>query len=222
MQTLAVARPRPGVVRMTSLLSSDCYRPGWDERAIAAHLRFPGVPTRDFEVRRFDAERGILDVDFTPTGEKSIMRLWLDSVEVGTRTRIAGQDSDSFPNFAGGKRVLMFVDEASVPAAAALLENWPPSAQGTLWIDTAQPLDIAELPAADGVTVVSFHVEMGFDPLITAARRVELDSSTTVWAAGERSRMDAIRATCVAAGLPPNDIRVFGYWSAELRCRQQA
>lgn len=214
MHTLAVSSPRPGVVRVTSMLSSSCYRPDWDENALAARLQFPGVSARDFAVRRFDASRGIVDIDFTPAQDNVITRRWLESVEVGSVTRLAGVDSDNLPNFASGRRVLLFADESSVAAVHSILSKWPPSARGTVWIDTPHPADVANLPDVDGVGVVSFHVEMGFDPLVTAARRVELDSTTTVWAAGERGRMDAIRATCHAAGLSPNDIRVFGYWSA--------
>ncbi|SNS52650.1 siderophore-interacting protein [Rhodococcoides kyotonense] len=210
LRTLSFTRPRPGVTRMTSLVT-----PGgtaWDEETIADWLEFPGVPSLDYTVRRFDTDRGILDVDFTPSIENTIMQRWLGSVRVGSTTPIGGPRGRHLPNFGSGRRVLLFADEASVPAVHAILQQWPASSTGTVWVDTPHPAAVGELPVVDGVGVISFHVGMGFDPLVTAARRCEMTSRTTVWAAGERRRMDAIRATCRAAGLSADDTRVFGYW----------
>lgn len=120
-----------------------------------------------------------------------------------------GLDDAHLPNFASGRRVLMFADESSLALVNSILCRWPNGVRGTLWVDTRNPRDIADLPVVDGVGVVSFHVDVGFDPLVTAARRVELDADTTVWAAGAARRMAAVRATCLAAGLSENDTRVF-------------
>jgi len=213
MHTLAIGRPRPGTMRMTSLLSAGSYQRDWDEDAIAEQLRFPGVDERDFRVRRFDAAHGIVDIEYTPSHESTMMSRWLDSVEVGTRTRIAPIGAGFGPRFGDGRRVHMFVDEPSIPAARAVLRSWPAGTLGTLWVDTPRPEDVADLPDVDGVSVMSFHTELGFDPLVTAARRMRLDSSVTVWGTGESGRMDEIRAACLAAGLADDHVRVFGYYS---------
>jgi NADPH-dependent ferric siderophore reductase len=217
MRTLAVSRPRPGVLRMTSTMTPARHAAGWDELTISQWLQFPGVPSLDYTVRRFDSDRGIIDIDFTPSLENTIMQRWLGSVEVGSTTPIGGPSGRGLPNFESGRRVLLFADEASIPAVHAILQQWPASVTGTVWVDTPHPSAVAELPVVDGVEVISFHIGMGFDPLVTAARRCELDSTTTVWAAGERSRMNAIRAVCRDAGLSAEDTRVFGYWSDEGR-----
>ena len=198
---------------MTSMLTSVTLEPSWGEEAIATWLHFPGCSRVDYTVRRYDAERGILELDLTPGPESTIMNKWLDSVEIGSRTRLAQPDVGYMPNFADGRRVLIFADESSISAVRAILAQWPAGVPGTMWLDTRDPRHIADLPVVAGVGVVSFHVDMGFDPLVTAARRVELDSSATVWAAGETRRMDEIRAACLAAGLPESDTRVFGYWA---------
>ncbi|MGA9872977.1 MAG: SIP domain-containing protein [Rhodococcus sp. (in: high G+C Gram-positive bacteria)] len=214
MRTLAMSRPRPGTLRMTSILSSGCYRPDWSAETMAELMQFPGVRPEEFDIRRFDASSGIVDVDFTPSRENTMLRRWLESVEVGTNTRMVGPDSSHFPNFRSGRRVHLFIDDSSIPAVHAILEQWPDNTTGgTVWIDTPCPALVASLPVVDGVSVISFHIEMGFDPLVTAARRLELDRTTTVWAAGETTRMDAIRATCLAAGLSDDDTRVFGFWT---------
>lgn len=220
LRTLAVNRPMPGILRVTSLLSSVVLQPHWDEQAITAWLQFPGCSPLDYTIRRYDPERGIVDIDFTLGLDNPITAKWLATVEVGSCTPLSPPDAGPFPNFAGGHRVLIFADQHSVPAVVALLEQWPTGVIGFVWLDTPDPLDVASLPVVDGVGVMSFHVDLGFDPLVTAARRVELDGATTVWAAGERSRMEAIRATCLAAGLAENDTRVFGYWADRReRCR---
>ncbi len=126
------------------------------------------------------------------------------------RSSRVGRFGDShLPNFASGRRVMMFADESSLALVHSILHRWPEGLRGTLWVDTRNPRDVADLPVVDGVGVVSFHVDVGFDPLVTAARRVELDVGTTVWAAGAAHRMAAIRATCLAAGLPEDHTRVF-------------
>lgn len=122
-----------------------------------------------------------------------------------------GLGASHLPNFASKRRVLMFADESSLALVHSILGRWPRGLRGTLWVDTRDPRDVADLPVVDGVGVLSFHVDVGFDPLVTAARRVELDAGTTVWAAGAARRMAAIRATCLAAGLPEDHTRVFGY-----------
>lgn len=220
LRTLAVSRPRPGVLRMTSMVTPTRHAADWDALSITEWLQFPGVPSLDITVRQFDADRGILDIEFSPSLENTIMQRWLGSIEVGASTPIGGPRGRGLPNFESGRRVLLFADEASVPAVRAILQQWPASVTGTVWLDTPHPAAVAELPVVDGVGVVSFHVGMGFDPLVTAARRCDMDSTTTVWAAGERSRMDAIRAVCRDAGLSANDTRIFGYWSDDRRGRR--
>ena len=123
---------------------------------------------------------------------------------------LGGLGRSHLPDFASRRRVLMFADQSSLGLVHAILDRWPHGVRGTLWVDTRNPRDIADLPVVDGVDVVSFHVDVGFDPLVTAARRVELSTDTTVWAAGAAHRMEAIRATCLAAGLPEKHTRVFG------------
>ncbi|MDJ0395399.1 siderophore-interacting protein [Rhodococcus sp. G-MC3] len=216
MLALAITRPRPGVLRVTSMLDVSGDRSEWDAATIADWLQFPGVSPFDFRVRRFDAERGIVDIDFVLATRNVMLQAWLETIEVGSRTRIAEPGTGHLPNFASGRRVLMFADESAVVAVHAILEKWPASAHGMVWIDTPSAAAVAELPVVDGVGVFSFHVDMGFDPLVTVARRIDLNQTTTVWAAGERTRMDSIRATCHAAGLGEDDTRVFGYWSDEV------
>lgn len=230
MRTLSLNRLSPGVLRMTSMLTPGGHEvtwrsTNWDETSISTWFRFPGVSAADYTVRRFDAGRRIVDIDFSPSPQNTMLKRWLDSIEVGASTRIAGPGTGHLPNFDSGRRALVFADEASLPAVRSILEQWPSPVHGapvlgTVWIDTPDPAAIADLPVVDGVGVISFHIPMGFDPLVTAARRCELNSSTTVWAAGERERMDAIRATCMAAGLSVDDTRVFGYWSDYTRLRR--
>lgn len=215
MLTMALARPAPGVYRMTSLIFGPVSSADPGVGAVADWLSFPGVDSDEYSVRRFDAERGIAELDFEPRTENSVLSLWLRSVRVGSRHRIAGPSREGLPRFAEGKRVYMFADETALPSVADVLTHWPASAVGTLWIDTPHPSAVADLPVVDGVGIITFHVPMGFDPLVTAARRLHLDDTTTVWAAGEISRMNSIRDTCRAAGLSADDTRVFGYWSAE-------
>lgn len=213
LRTVAIARPREGVVRLTCELSSRHSLAGWNASSIAEWLQFPGVSPFDYRVRRFDAERGILDIDVVTATSSSTLKRWVDTMEIGAITCVPGPRSGHLPNFGSGRRVHVFADDSAVSTVHSILEQWPPSTRGTVWIDTPSPDALAQLPVVDGVAMISFHVDMGFDALVTAARRVNLDSSSTVWAAGERSRMDAIRATCVAAGLGADDTRVFGYWS---------
>lgn len=216
MLTMALSRPAPGVFRMTSLIAgAAAHGAPWDASTVEQWLAFPGVHRDEYAVRRLDAARGIVEIEFFPRAHDSLVGLWLDTVRVGARHRIGGPSREHLPRFGAGKRVYMFADETAMPAVGDVLNAWPPGAVGTLWIDTPHPAAVARLPAVDGVGVISFHVAMGFDPLVTAARRLHLDHTTTVWGAGENARMDAIRSTCHAAGLSSDDSRVFGYWSAE-------
>ena len=112
--------------------------------------RQPAV--RTYTVRRVDAERGEITIDFVVHGEHGVAGPWAAAAQPGQPAYLMGPGGAYSPDpeadwylFAG--------DEAALPAIGAALEALPADAVGRAFIEVAGPADQIPLTAPEGVAV---------------------------------------------------------------------
>lgn len=155
--------------------------------------------SRTYTIRRFNAARGELDLDFVLHEHDGPASQWARNVRPGALVGIAGpggrgpipHDADWYL-FAG--------DESALAAIGAHLETLPQSAKGTVFIEVADIAEEQRLDAPAGVSVTWLHrngAAPGATTLLTdAVRQAAWPSEGVIfgWVAGEADAVVAIRA----------------------------
>lgn len=120
---------------------------------------FSGLPpeqqptVRTYTVRRVDAERGEITIDFVVHGEHGVAGPWAAAAEPGQPAYLMGP-SGAFSPDPEADWYLFAGDEAALPAIGAALEALPADAVGRAYIEVAGPDDQIELTAPEGVSVI--------------------------------------------------------------------
>lgn len=196
----------------------------------------PGAPqttSRVYTLAEVDSASRTVQIDLVLHGEGSPAMRWLKALAVGDRIDIAGPRPHHVPG-EGSPRVLL-ADSSALPAARRLLTA---IAHPETTIFAAVPEDEfallqADIEAAAGEVTARRVDPRGERPLATAFAKLDLPSTASVWASGEREDIREIRRRCKHdLGLPPEQTQVFGYWKrgmtntrldfARLRATRQA
>lgn len=185
-------------------------------------MEFPTDPRplhRVYSVRRFDAERRMLEVDFVNHGI-GVATTWAARTRVGDRIHIIGPTSSAgWPS--GFDRWLVAGDDTALPAIARLLDDAPEDLRAQVFIEIAdythrQPL--RELPGVK-VTWLSRRDADAADStlLLDAVRATDLgDEETFAWLAGEQSVVRDLRRHLIdERALDKTAIDFTGYWKRE-------
>lgn len=221
MQVTALDRPFRSVVRVTGRIAPKDPA-AWALPNCAVRIEVespPGVRpvSRVYTIRSFDPASRLVEIDFVVHDDDSPAMRWLHAAAPGTRVWMTGPRQHFVPNHAPGRRVAMFADETAIPAIHALLQDWPAGAEGRLWVETCDPAAFAELPVPPGVRA-ELLLRGADEPagstnrLLAAAKTLAGAGGWTLWAAGERQEMRALRSHIQALGFGRDDARVFGYW----------
>jgi NADPH-dependent ferric siderophore reductase len=107
---------------------------------------------RTYTVRRVDAERREISIDFVVHGEHGVAGPWAASATPGQPAYVTSANGAYSPDPAADWH-LFAGDEAAVPAIAAALEALPDNAIGHVFIEVAGPEDKIALAAPAGVDV---------------------------------------------------------------------
>jgi NADPH-dependent ferric siderophore reductase len=107
---------------------------------------------RTYTVRRVDAERREISIDFVVHGEHGVAGPWAASACPGRTAYVTSANGAYAPDPAADWHLLAG-DEAAVPAIGAALEALPDNAVGKVFIEVAGPEDEIALSAPDGVEV---------------------------------------------------------------------
>lgn len=107
---------------------------------------------RTYTVRRVDAERREIAIDFVVHGEHGVAGPWAASAQPGQRLFLMGPSGAYAPDPAADW-YLFAGDEAALPAIGAALESLPANAIGQVFVEVAGPEDEIELQAPSGVDV---------------------------------------------------------------------
>jgi NADPH-dependent ferric siderophore reductase len=107
---------------------------------------------RTYTVRRVDAERREISIDFVVHGEHGVAGPWAASAVPGQPAYVTNANGAYAPDPAADWHLLAG-DEAAVPAIGAALESLPDNAIGQVFIEVAGPEDEVALKAPAGVDV---------------------------------------------------------------------
>ena len=107
---------------------------------------------RTYTVRRVDAERREISIDFVVHGEHGVAGPWAASATPGRPAYVTSPNGAYAPDPEADWHLLAG-DEAAVPAIGAALEALPDNAIGKVFIEVAGPEDEIPLRALDGVEV---------------------------------------------------------------------
>ena len=107
---------------------------------------------RTYTVRRIDAERREVAIDFVVHGEHGVAGPWAIAATPGQPAYLMGPSGAYAPDPAADWH-LFAGDEAAVPAIGAALEALPDNAIGQVFIEVGGPDDEIELAAPPGVDV---------------------------------------------------------------------
>lgn len=140
---LVIVRPDVDVAALPHPLTLDSFQ----------ELPEPHRPVvRTYTVRRADAARRELFIDFVVHGEHGVAGPWAASVQPGQPAYLMGPSGAYAPDPAADWHLLAS-DEAGLPALSAALEALPANAIGRAFIEVGGPDDELELTAPAGVEV---------------------------------------------------------------------
>lgn len=188
---------------------------GPDGRAIWPPEASRPVP-RTYSVRRFDAARGELSVDFVLHGHDGPAARFVRRARPGDRVGVGGPGGRTLPE---APCVLLAGDHSGLPSIAAILERLPRAARGLALLEVSDAADEQDLAAPPGVRIAYLH-RNGAAPGTTrlleeAVRAADLPPSgrLAAWVATESAAARALRAHLRdERGLEPRALVAVGYW----------
>lgn len=219
---VSVNRPLPSVGRVTGRIQPQDIA-AWEVPNVAmrlevAHPEGQRPVSRVYTVRSFDAETLTLEIDFVLHGDESPAMRWLNAARPGSELPLTGPRPHFLPRHLPGHVAVLLADETAIPALVPILAAWPADAPGMMIVETADPAAFAELTFPAGVEGrlilrASDRLPGRTGPLVDAALALDPGGKWTIWAAGEREDMRAIRQHFQRViALPRESIRVEAYW----------
>lgn len=173
--------------------------------------------SREYTVRRYDAELGELDLDFA-LHSGGFASDWALAATPGTRVHVAGPPGGVVVPWTYD-RYLLAGDITALPAIARWLEMLPEAAAGWVFIEVADASQQIELAAPEGVDVRWLHrgdVPAGHSDLLErAVRTVSVPEGERVyaWVSGEATSLKPIRRFVRdELGSSAGDHLITGYW----------
>ncbi|MFG1478076.1 siderophore-interacting protein [Xanthobacter sp. V4C-4] len=171
---------------------------------------------RTYSVRRFDAERGEVSIDFALHGQDGPAARFVRRARAGDTVGIAGPGGRGLPT---APTVLLAGDHSGLPSIAAILERLPPATRGLALLEVDDAAEEQDLAAPPGVRIAYLHrngAEAGTTRLLeTAVRAADLPAGDGVaaWVACESAAARALRAHLRdERGLSPRALVAVGYW----------
>lgn len=170
---------------------------------------------RSYTVRRFDPAARELDLDFVLHSGHGAASAWAADARPGDPLILVGPSPAHVPDPDVADH-LFVGDETALPAVAALLAELPPGARAAVVCEVEDATERQPLPSAADVDVTWLHRdgrpagEVG--PLVAAVAERALPDGVSVWVAGERGAMAALRTHLAGRGLPRARVRTTTYW----------
>ncbi|BEV72697.1 MULTISPECIES: siderophore-interacting protein [unclassified Paludibacterium] len=169
---------------------------------------------RDYTPRRFNAERGELEIEFVLHGAGPATR-WAAQARIGQTLGFGGPRGSMLipPHFDWH---WLIGDSSAMPAISRRLEDLPAQARVDVVLMVEPPVKPLVLPS---VAQVTQHWLAGVDhatddsPLQQLLRRLPLPPGEGfIWVAGELATVRATRQTLLARGIDKQRIRASSYW----------
>ncbi|HEY3686027.1 MAG TPA: siderophore-interacting protein [Streptosporangiaceae bacterium] len=192
-------------------------RPPYDLAALRETLPPERLPvTRTYTVRRVDADRQQLAIDFVVHGDEGIAAPWAAAAQPGDAIALSGAGGGYAPDPADDWH-LFLGDESALPAIGSALEALPRDARGLAYLEAQYHDDAIEKAAPDGVRLTWLdRPHPGTKPgLLAEALEAGpwLPGRAGVFAHGERESMKAIRGALKNRDLGGGRLSLSGYWA---------
>jgi NADPH-dependent ferric siderophore reductase len=196
--------------------------PIWPSVVLSGALVWPSgedeLAVRLYTVRHVDAEAGWIEIDFVlHGGHGSPGVAFAGNATAGAVVGMLGPTGEDTLD---ASHLVLFGDDAAIPAVARLLEAMPATARADVFIEVDGTLDEQPLPAGDWVRTTWLHRngrEAGSTTLLLYAAKAfdatTLASDAFVWAGSEYAAARAIREYVrVEWKLPRERHLVAAYW----------
>ncbi|WP_462380068.1 siderophore-interacting protein [Pseudomonas sp. Marseille-QA0892] len=174
----------------------------------------PKPTMRDYTPRRYDAEKGELDIDFVLHGDGPAAT-WASQAQPGDHLHIAGPRGslivpDMFEHY------LLIGDESALPAIARRLEELPAGRRVQAIIEVEDDTERQPLATQTQLDCRWVRRSAG-ESLLEAAQQAELPAGALyVWIACEAKRSRQIRAHFMnERGIDEAQIKAAGYWRVD-------
>jgi NADPH-dependent ferric siderophore reductase len=192
--------------------------PPYDLAALRESLPAHRQPvTRTYTLRRADAQRQELTIDFVVHGDEGIAAPWAARAEPGDVLAMSGAGGAYRPD-PDCDWHLLAGDESALPAICSALEALPDDARGIAYLETSDPGEYLDAKLPGGVEVVWLHrPQPGSRPELLADALLAgpwLAGRADVFAHGERGSMKALRAALKTRLGDGDQLSLSGYWAA--------
>lgn len=176
----------------------------------------PFPPTREYTVRRYDADAGEVDFDFV-VHRGGLASTWAQGAPIGSSIWVAGPTPPrTVPEEC--RHLVLLGDETALPAIGRWLEEMPAGLSGVAAVEIAGASEEQNLRVPEGFTLHWLHRDgapAGHSPLLGEfARTLTLPTNVRsyVWAAGEASTIKPVRRWARAQGVTAAEYDIGGYW----------
>jgi NADPH-dependent ferric siderophore reductase len=192
--------------------------PPYDLAALRESLPPDQQPvTRTYTLRRADAERQQVTIDFVVHGDEGIAAPWAAHAEPGDVLTLSGAGGAYRPD-PDCDWHLLAGDESALPAICSALEALPGDARGIAYLETSDPGEYLDAkPPADVEIVWLQRSEPGSQPRRLADTLLAgpwLSGRADVFAHGERESMKAVRAALKTRLGDGDQLSLSGYWAS--------
>ncbi|WP_406080841.1 siderophore-interacting protein [Micromonospora sp. NBC_00858] len=183
-------------------------------QAMPAELR-PVV--RNYTVRRLDAGRRELDIDFVLHGDGGPASAWARRAAPGDPIGVLSDGSDYAPPV-DTEWQLLIGDETAMPAITAAVEALPPGTRAIALIEVGSTEHEIEVRTPAGVTLTWLHrggtPAGGSAVVIRTLRELALPAGTPyAFVAGESAMVTTVRRhLCTERGMAKDRVYFCGYW----------
>ena len=192
--------------------------PPYDLAALRESLRPDQQPvTRTYTLRRADAERQQVTIDFVVHGDEGIAAPWAAHAEPGDVLTMSGPGGAYRPD-PDCDWHLLAGDESALPAICSALEALPGDALGLAYLETSDPGEYLDAKPPAGLEIVWLQrPEPGSRPRLLADTLLAgpwLSGRADVFAHGERESMKAVRAALKTRLGDGDQLSLSGYWAS--------
>lgn len=194
--------------------------PEWPRLGVDGRIVWPPddrrPSTRYYTIRRIDAERGEIEIDFVIHADAGPGSIFAEEARPGAVCGVAGPLGRSIRP---SKRYLLAGDETALPAIARILETLPRNSAGSAYVEIADERERADIRKPEGFDLhwlIRDGAAPGTTDLLGDAVKASPEltrSDLFVWAACEAKTAEAVRNHLRSAiGLPREQHLVVAYW----------